>query len=207
MTRSPWKITVLPEPRWAGWLLVIGVLIIDGVIAAMLFSTPQMTLAERVFWIVFAVAVPVAVVLAATYRFAGVATRAKDLANSHGQSSVSIGFARAAKYVATPGENSPIDVFSSGVLLAAGDAIQLLVGTEAGKPDLVRPLREVASVDGIRVFPGLGFAPLLSVTFTDDVVLEMVVVHGRWTDMFGPTWAQIRQLVDALRARVIPRDS
>lgn len=204
MTRSPWKITVLPEPRWNGWMLVTGVLMIDAVVVAMLLS--PMALGEKIFWAFWGLAVPFGVALAARYRYAGVAAWARELASTEENEAVGVAFSRGASYVdGSSGPAKPsIEMYSRGALLATETDIQLWAGPEAEKPSVVRPLSDIATVGREKKLPGLGFAPLLSLTFTDGLVIELVAVRGVWTDMFGPSTTHLRGVVEALRAKTSP---
>lgn len=201
MTRSPWKITVFPASRWNGWMLVTGVLMIGAVVVAMLLS--PIAPGEKAFWAFWGLAVPFGVASAARYRYVGVATRARELASAEGNKGVGVAFSRGASYV--DGSSGPampsIEMYSRGVLLATETDIQLWAGREARKPLVVGSLSDIATVESEKKLPGLGFAPLLTLTFTHGLVIELVVVRGVWTDMFGPSTTYLGRVAEALRAK------
>ncbi|AWB85507.1 hypothetical protein [Mycetocola zhujimingii] len=204
MSRSAWKIAVFPESRWNGWLLAAFVLIMEPLFVVAFLS--RETLGERIFWAAFALAFPPAMVLIRMNRYAGVVARARELASAEGSEAVSVGFARAASYVnGSPAPAKPwVDVYSRGALVATETEIQMWAGPEAKKPSVVRPLSDLVTAEVEKKFPGLGFAPILSLTFADGLVIELVVLQGMWTDMFGPTTPHLGRVVEALRAKSSP---
>lgn len=193
-------------------MLATFVLMMEALyVAIFLFSS--VTLEERIFWALVALVFPFACALAARQRYASVAAWARELTSADGNEAVGVGFSRGASYVdgSTAPAKPSIDVYSRGVLLATQTDIQLWSGPirrwsgpKAESPSVVRPLRDIATVDCERKFPGLGFAPILSLTFTDGLVIELVVVRGVWTDMFGPSTTHLRGVVEAFRAKGSP---
>ncbi|WP_162924945.1 hypothetical protein [Mycetocola zhujimingii] len=177
---------------------------IDAVVVAMLLS--PMAPGEKAFWAFWGLVVPFGVALAARHRYASVAAWARELVSTEGNEAVGVAFSRGASYV--DGSSAPatpsIEMYSRGVLLATETELQLWAGPEARKPLVVGPLTDIVTVGCERKLPGLGFAPLLTLTFTDGLVIELVVVRGVWTDMFGPSTTHLGRVVEALRAKISP---
>jgi hypothetical protein len=195
--RKTWRINVVPEARWysgmilAGWLVIVAVAVGALTVTQRGFGTDD---ADRVFWISVLIAAVVAMGATAVVRI-----RFVDGLSGRGRTpkhAAAWGVGRAAIWEESEGKviAGTARTFGNATLRLDDQTLEL----DGGQTVTSWQLREIQAVEVLRVIPGLGFAPVISIRTVSGHCAQFVLLFGNVAGLFGGRTREIRAAAETI---------
>jgi hypothetical protein len=192
--RKTWRINVVPEARWYSGMILAGWLVIVAVAVGALIAS-QRDDTDRVFWIGVLIAAFVAMGATAAIRIRlvhGLSGRGRTPKHA-----AAWGVGRAAMWEESEGKLvvGTARTFSNATLRLDDQTLEL----DGGQTVTSWQLREIQAVEVLRVFPGLGFAPVISIRTVSGHCARFVLMFGNVAGLFGGRTRDIRAAAETIR--------